>query len=304
MPCKSEGPSRTAPRCAAAGRMLIVSQLLLIPTKLLPGDVARMPVQQDNGPVFLLHSARVPFDARFFAWQGVPTRLRPPVDVGSGVQRTVQHIQHPTVAQANPLQLTRASSAPLPRGKAQLMRGEVTDHRQRRAGLLEEREHQADGFGNGFIRIQHHPAHRIIDQAAGQAKTQLSLFRFGQLAALQSLMQPVQFGLAHRSFEAQQQAVVVQAGIVDGLFVDDQGIGERTDLQQAIPITARAGQARDFQAQNGSDVAESDFSHQPLKPVASNGSGAGLALILVNDLDASWFPSQLLGALDQVILAG
>ena len=34
-------------------------------------------------------------------------------------------------------------------------------------------ENQADRFGNGFIRIQHYPTHRIIDQAAGQAKTQL-----------------------------------------------------------------------------------------------------------------------------------
>jgi hypothetical protein len=106
------------------------------------------------------------------------------------------------------------------------------------------------------------------------------------------------------NIQAQQQAVVVQAGIVDGLFVDDQGVRERTDLQQALPITARAGQARDFQAQNGSDVAKSYFSHQPLKTVASDGRGAGLALILVNDLDASWFPSQLLGSLHQVILPG
>src|SRR5438270_315664 len=89
------------------------------------------------------------------------------------------------------------------------------------------------------------------------------------------------------NIQAQQQAVVVQAGIIDSLFVDDQGVGEGTDLQQAIPITARASQARDFQTQDCSHVAQSHFGDQPLKAVAPKRRCTRLALILVNDLNAS-----------------
>ena len=101
----------------------------------------------------------------------------------------------------------------------------------------------------GFVGIQHHLAGRIIHQATGQAKPQLSVFSFRQLPTLQSLLQPVQFSLAHGAFEAKQQSIVVAPGIVDGFFVNDQCLGERTDFQQVIPIAAGASQARDFQAQ-------------------------------------------------------
>src|SRR6266567_1777496 len=181
--------------------ILIVDQLLLMATKLFPGDVAWVPVQQDNGPVFLLHAACSSLDARLFTRQCVPTRLGSSVDVGSGVRRTVQDIQNSTVAEANPLQLPRAGSAPMPGGKAQLMLGKVAHDGQRRVRLLEERENQADRFLNGLIRIKQHPAHRIIDQTARQAKTQLALFSFGQLAALQPLVQPMQFRLTHGPFD-------------------------------------------------------------------------------------------------------
>ena len=47
-------------------------------------------------------------------------------------------------------------------------------------------------------------------------------------------------------------------------------------------------------------MAQSHFSHQQLKTIASNGRGARLSLILVNDLDTCLFPPQFVRALDQV----
>ncbi|HET8852721.1 MAG TPA: hypothetical protein VFN02_09350, partial [Ktedonobacteraceae bacterium] len=51
-------------------------------------------------------------------------------------------------------------------------------------------------------------------------------------------------------------------------------------------------------------MAQSHLSHQQLKPIAPDGRGTRLALILVNDLDSCLFPSQVVGTLDQVILPG
>src|SRR5258708_28592158 len=284
-------------------RILVVGQLLLMATKLVPGDVAGVPLQQDNVRIFLLQSARSSLDPWFFTRSRMSARLGSPIDVGSCIHWAVQDIQDSPMTQANPLQFSRARSTPMPCRKAQLLLGKVTHDRQRRLVLLEEGENQTDRFLDGFVGIEHQLADWIIDQPTGRAKAQLSLFGFGQLAALQSLMQPMEFRLAHRPLKPQQETVVVRSRIIDTFLVNDQRISECTDLQQAIPITARTSQARDFQTQDCSHVAQSHLGHQPLKTVASNGRCAGLSLILVNNLDNCMLPSQLLRTLDQGILA-
>ena len=164
--------------------------------------------------------------------------LGPPVDIGTCVQRTVQDIQHAPMAEANPLQFPSTRSAPMPCGKAQLMFGEVAHHRQCRGVLLEEGEDQVNSFLNGFIGIKDGFAYRIVDQSAWQAEAQLSLFSFGQFATLQSAFEPMEFCFTHCALEAQQESVIVRSGIVDALLINDQRIGESTNLQQMIPITA------------------------------------------------------------------
>jgi hypothetical protein len=64
-----------------------------------------------------------------------------------------------------------------------------------------------------------------------------------QGAALHPGMEHMQLGFAHRPLEAQQQPVVEVGGIVDAALVQDQRVGERTDLQQTMPVGGVAGQA-------------------------------------------------------------
>ena len=70
-----------------------------------------------------------------------------------------------------------------------------------------------------------------------------------------------------------------------------------------IPVATGASQARDFQAQDGSAMLESDFSDQRLKAIATKGGSARVALVLVNDMNALAGPSQALGPVHQVVLA-
>ena len=51
-------------------------------------------------------------------------------------------------------------------------------------------------------------------------------------------------------------------------------------------------------------AAESDLGHQVLEAVAAECGGAGVTLVLVDDVDVSLGPSELLGASRQVVLAG
>src|SRR5439155_495496 len=65
-----------------------------------------------------------------------------------------------------------------------------------------------------------------------------------------------------------------------------------------------AGQARRFETQHGSGPPQADFGNEILKAIAPDAGGSGAALILVNDDYERLRPSQGLGALGQLVLAG
>jgi hypothetical protein len=93
-------------------------------------------------------------------------------------------------------------------------------------------------------------------------------------------------------------------GIIDTFFVNNQGVCQGTDLDETIPVTARASQAGGLQAQHGASVPETNLRDERLKSVSVSGRDAGLALILVNDDDPLTRPTQIKCALDQIVLTG
>ena len=74
--------------------------------------------------------------------------------------------------------------------------------------------------------------------------------------------------------------------IVDAVFIENQRVGQRADLQQAMPVHRVSRQARDFQAEHDAGAAQADFGHQPLESFAIGGRGARLAQISIDDDDA------------------
>jgi len=69
----------------------------------------------------------------------------------------------------------------------------------------------------------------------------------------------VQFGLAHRALEAEQQPVVELAGRVDAVAVADQRPRQRAQIQELVPVRGRAREPRDLQGQDHADVSEADL---------------------------------------------
>jgi hypothetical protein len=53
----------------------------------------------------------------------------------------------------------------------------------------------------------------------------------------------VQLGFAHGPFDPQEQAIVVLSRIINAILVDDEGIGQATDLDETIPVAAGTSQA-------------------------------------------------------------
>ena len=78
---------------------------------------------------------------------------------------------------------------------------------------------------------------------------------------MQALVQPMEFGLRHAALEAQQQAIVMGSWVIDAFVINDKGIRQRTDFQQPVPVAARAGQARDLQAEHSPNVPQPHFGY-------------------------------------------
>jgi len=90
-------------------------------------------------------------------------------------------------------------------------------------------------------------------------------------------------------------------GVVHAALVADDRLGQRTDLEQVVPVGAVASEARDFQAQHDSRVAEADFRDQLLEAAAVM-RRAGLSLIAVDGDDVIGRPTEIPRGLVQIVL--
>lgn len=126
---------------------------------------------------------------------------------------------------------------------------ELAYRRRRGAGSLKGVEQSLQGLLNLLIGIQYELLVRIVCKAHGRSHEQLSA-GLVQNAALQSGSQNVQFGFAHRAFQAEQQSVIEVRRIVNAILIEDQGIGECADFQQPVPVHRVARQTGHLKAEN------------------------------------------------------
>src|SRR5947209_298741 len=109
------------------------------------------------------------------------------------------------MAQRPPAQFPIAGLAPQPVGKAEVVVGEVLHHCQSRSQLIEESESASDGLPDLFVGVKDEVVDAIEDQAGGRTKPQVAMFGLLELAAEEAVAQPVEFGLAHGTHDAEQQ---------------------------------------------------------------------------------------------------
>jgi len=113
----------------------------------------------------------------------------------------------------------------------------------------------------------------------------------------------VQLGLAHRALEAEQQPIVEVRGVVDPILVEDEGIGQGTDLEQPVPVGRVASQPRDLQPEHDPGAPQADIGDEPLKSFAVDGGGTGLPKVGINDDDVVVGPAECDRALAKRVLA-
>lgn len=109
--------------------------------------------------------------------------------------------------------------------------------------------------------------------------------------------------LGHGALEAQEQPIVEVGRIIDAVFVQDERIGERADLQEPMPVRRIARQARHLEAHDDPGPTHADFGDQSLEARPIDGRRAGQSLIIVDHDDLIMCPPERDRALLQGVLA-
>jgi len=110
--------------------------------------------------------------------------------------------------------------------------------------------------------------------------------------------------LTFTPLQPEQKPIIKSGGIIEPFFIQNQGVGERADFQEMMPIAGIAREPRDFQPQNQPHLSESDFSYESLEAQAISRRGSRMAQILINDDDSLIRPAQCSRSVAQGILAG
>jgi hypothetical protein len=215
----------------------------------------------------------------------------------------VQDLQGARHVQRAPQKIALADAAADTPREHHLLNPQTTHYCAGRAEIAEDLEHHRNAVADLAVGVQHDPAGTVIDQTDGQGHLQLTAARLVQDAALQAGLKDVQFGLAHRALQAQQQPVVEARRVVDPVLVEDQGARHRRQFEQPMPVGVVARQARDLQPQHDAGVPQRHLGDQVLEAVTLTRLGTGQAQIAVDDVHPLDGPAQRDRTLAQRVLA-
>jgi len=155
---------------------------------------------------------------------------------------------------------------------------------------------------NLLVRVENRLVLSIVEKADGQGTLELAAAGLVQDPALQPSPQHVQFCFAHGPLQAQQEAIVEVRWVIDAVFIKNERVGERADLQQAVPIGGVSRQAGNFQTKHDAGFAQAHFRDQLLKSFPIDSRSPGLPEITINDDDSLYRPAQRYGVLAETVL--
>ena len=172
-----------------------------------------------------------------------------------------------------------------------------------RAQAPELVENQADDRTGLLVRVEVEPAVWRADVADRRVQEDLAAADLVEQPLAHPSAEDVQLRLGHDPSQSEQEPVVVVGRVIQPVLIRQEGAEQGAQLQQLMPVLAGAGQPTHLQAEDQSDVVQTDFRKQPLEAEPVVGRSPALALILVNDENAFGGPTEFDGPVDQSILA-
>ena len=266
----------------------------------LPGDESGMVVGDEHLPLLARHQPipRVhgPGDrVHAFFGAGAAEHKRP------GVGGVGQQVVHRRVGRRCPGDPPGAVAPPR---QQHPVFAQPDQHLPRRAEFVEAAKHRDDRLAHRLIGGDHHPVVLVVVQADRKSLPQ---FAFGCLVFQpggETGFDQMQLGLRHGALEPQHESVVEIGRVIDAVGVGDQGVGDRAQIQQLIPVGVVAGQPRHLDAQHDPDLAQPDVGDQLLEPDPPLGLRPGAAQVSVDHHHLVGRPAQRNRTFPQFVLAG
>jgi hypothetical protein len=143
----------------------------------------------------------------------------------------------------------------------------------------EHEEHRPQSLLHLLIGVEHHPAGGVVLKPDRNRRPELAPASLGHDPAPQASPEHVQLGLAHGALQPEQQADVERGRVVQAVLVQDEGAGQRADLEQSVPVGVVAGQAGHLQTEDDPRPAHPHLGHQALEPLPIDGGGPGVPLV-------------------------
>src|SRR4029077_18921565 len=196
--------------------------------ELIPGDVTRMVVRNNNTPLILWHLARLSTDLASGA--DLLARLIPTKHVSAGVRWIRKNADHPRMGQPTPDEFAIPHTAVRSTRKEKTDLVEALNHSVGTVLLLEQREDRPDGTLHFLVGIENDLV-VVKYQTNWQRKTQLPLLRSVEFGAVEARANDVQFCLRERAFHAEDKAVVEVGWIVAAISVEHQCLGDSAQFQ-------------------------------------------------------------------------
>ena len=133
---------------------------------------------------------------------------RAAIDEGAGVARIVQHLQDARMLRRRPQEFTLVRPRTQPAREQEALLPEEADGLDRASGPLEGLEDQADGVLHLGVGIEADRPVGPVHQTDRRAHLEFAAPSLVELTTAHPRLEDVQLGLAHRAFEAEQQAIV------------------------------------------------------------------------------------------------
>ena len=100
------------------------------------------------------------------------------------------------------------------------------------------------------------------------------------------LPQQIELVLVEASLQTEKQTIVALARRIYRLLVDQDGVDDPAHLDQLLPVTAVAGEARHFPRRDRTDLAQADLGDHPVEARPRDAARRGPAKVVVDRLDA------------------
>ena len=283
--------TRTAPITAQPGGVGLV---------VVPGDEARVVLGDQNLPLIARHD---PVSGQDLPGVGIHTLFGAGAteDEGPGIGRVGQEVVHRRVTSISPGDARGTGTAAR---QQQMILAQADQHLAGRAKLVEAAEDGDDHLSHRLVGGDDHLVVLVVVQPDRQALAQFAPPGLVLKPGGQSRADEMQLGLRHGALKPQNETIVEVGGVIDPVSVGDQGVGQRAQIQQLIPVGVVAGQAGNLDAQHQPDLAQPDVGDQLLETEPTCALGAGAAQVRVDDHDLVPWPAQRHRAFAQFVLSG